>query len=52
MQIVRFKAGDTTRYGALEGNTVIEYAGTPWTTFRRGRKRHSCITSAPSRTRS
>jgi 2-keto-4-pentenoate hydratase/2-oxohepta-3-ene-1,7-dioic acid hydratase in catechol pathway len=41
MLIVRFRVGDATRYGALEGNTVIEYAGTPWTTFRRGRKRHS-----------
>ena len=41
MLIVRCRVGDATRYGALEGNTVIEYAGTPWTTFRRGRKRHS-----------
>ena len=41
MLIVRFRVGDATRYGALEGNTVIEHAGTPWTTFRRGRKRHS-----------
>ncbi len=41
MLIVRFRVGDATRYGALEGNTVIEHAGPPWTTFRRGRKRHS-----------
>ena len=41
MLIVRFRAGDATRYGVLEGGTVIEYSGTPWTTFRRGRKRHS-----------
>ena len=41
MLIVRFRVGDATRYGALEGNTVIEHAGTPWATFRRGRKRHS-----------
>jgi len=40
MQIVRFKAGDKTRYGALEGATVVEYAGTPFTIFRRGRRRH------------
>jgi 2-keto-4-pentenoate hydratase/2-oxohepta-3-ene-1,7-dioic acid hydratase in catechol pathway len=41
MQIVRFRAGDATRYGVLEGLTVLEYSGTPWSTFRRGRKRHS-----------
>ena len=41
MLIVRFRVGDATRYGSLEGTTVVEYAGTPWTTFRRGRKRHS-----------
>src|SRR5437763_12897194 len=41
MLIVRFRAGDATRYGVLEGPTVLEYSGTPWTAFRRGRKRHS-----------
>jgi 2-keto-4-pentenoate hydratase/2-oxohepta-3-ene-1,7-dioic acid hydratase in catechol pathway len=41
MQIVRFRAGDATRYGVLDGMTVLEYSGTPWSTFRRGRKRHS-----------
>ena len=40
MQIVRFKAGDKTRYGALEGVTVVEYAGTPFGIFRRGRRRY------------
>src|SRR2546430_6301113 len=40
MQIVRFKVGDKTRYGALEGATVVEYAGTPFTIFRRGRRRY------------
>ncbi len=34
MKIVRFKAGGKTRYGALEGNRVVEYAGTPYSTFR------------------
>ena len=41
MQIVRFKAGDTTRYGALEGSSIAEYTGTPFTIFRRGRRRHA-----------
>ena len=36
---MRFRVGDTTRYGALDGATVIEYAGTPWTRFQRGRRR-------------
>ena len=40
MLIVRFRAGDTTRYGVLEGAVVLEYSGTPWNAFRRGRKRH------------
>src|SRR5437773_7170836 len=40
MQIVRFKVGDRTRYGVLEGATVVEYAGTPFTIFRRGRHRY------------
>jgi 2-keto-4-pentenoate hydratase/2-oxohepta-3-ene-1,7-dioic acid hydratase in catechol pathway len=41
MLIVRFRAGDATRYGVLEGGTVLEYSGTPWSGFRRGRRRHS-----------
>jgi 2-keto-4-pentenoate hydratase/2-oxohepta-3-ene-1,7-dioic acid hydratase in catechol pathway len=40
MLIVRFRAGETIRYGALEGSVVQEYSGTPWSGFRRGRKRH------------
>jgi 2-keto-4-pentenoate hydratase/2-oxohepta-3-ene-1,7-dioic acid hydratase in catechol pathway len=40
MQIVRFKAGDKTRFGALEGAAVVEYAGTPFGMFRRGRRRY------------
>jgi len=40
VQIVRFKVGDRTRYGVLEGATVVEYAGTPFTIFRRGRHRY------------
>jgi 2-keto-4-pentenoate hydratase/2-oxohepta-3-ene-1,7-dioic acid hydratase in catechol pathway len=40
MQIVRFKAGGKTRYGALEGSAVVEYSGTPWSLFRRGRRRY------------
>jgi 2-keto-4-pentenoate hydratase/2-oxohepta-3-ene-1,7-dioic acid hydratase in catechol pathway len=41
MLIVRFRAGDATRYGVLEGTTVHEYFGTPWSAFRRGRRRHA-----------
>jgi 2-keto-4-pentenoate hydratase/2-oxohepta-3-ene-1,7-dioic acid hydratase in catechol pathway len=40
MQIVRFRAAGKTSYGALEGSTVVEYSGTPFTAFRRGRRRH------------
>jgi 2-keto-4-pentenoate hydratase/2-oxohepta-3-ene-1,7-dioic acid hydratase in catechol pathway len=40
VQIVRFRANDQTRYGVLEGAMVVEYAGTPWQLFRRGRRRH------------
>jgi 2-keto-4-pentenoate hydratase/2-oxohepta-3-ene-1,7-dioic acid hydratase in catechol pathway len=39
MRIVRFRVGDRTRYGVLEGTQVIEYSGTPFTKFRRGRRR-------------
>ncbi len=38
MKIVRFKAGGKTQYGALEGHRVVEYAGTPYGTFRKARK--------------
>jgi 2-keto-4-pentenoate hydratase/2-oxohepta-3-ene-1,7-dioic acid hydratase in catechol pathway len=39
MRIVRFRAAGKTRYGALEGAHVIEYSGTPFGTFKRGRRR-------------
>lgn len=39
MRIVRFRVGGKTRYGVLEGAVVVEYAGTPWSPFRRGRGR-------------
>ena len=39
MRIVRFRAADKTRYGVLEGSQIIEYAGTPYSIFTRGRKR-------------
>jgi 2-keto-4-pentenoate hydratase/2-oxohepta-3-ene-1,7-dioic acid hydratase in catechol pathway len=41
MQIVRFRVEGKTRYGVLDGATVVEYAGTPWSPFRRGRRRYS-----------
>jgi 2-keto-4-pentenoate hydratase/2-oxohepta-3-ene-1,7-dioic acid hydratase in catechol pathway len=40
VQIVRFRAEDQTRYGVVDGTVVVEYAGTPWTFFRRGRRRY------------
>ena len=39
MQIVRFKVDGRTRHGVREGSNVVEYSGTPWTLFRRGRRR-------------
>ena len=39
MQIVRFKTETNTSYGALEGAVVVQYSGTPWSPFRRGRRR-------------
>jgi len=41
VQIVRFRVENKTRYGALEGAVVVEYAGTPWSLFRRGRRRYA-----------
>jgi 2-keto-4-pentenoate hydratase/2-oxohepta-3-ene-1,7-dioic acid hydratase in catechol pathway len=41
MQIVRFRAAGKTRYGALEGSGVVEYSGTPWSLFKRGRRRYA-----------
>ena len=40
MQIVRFRVEDKTRYGVVDGGVVVEYAGTPWSLFRRGRRRY------------
>src|SRR5262245_37750420 len=40
MRIVRFRAGGKIRYGALEGNHILEYAGTPYGTFKKARKRY------------
>jgi 2-keto-4-pentenoate hydratase/2-oxohepta-3-ene-1,7-dioic acid hydratase in catechol pathway len=40
MRIVRFRAGGKTRYGVIEGTHIVEYAGTPYGTFKRGRKRY------------
>ncbi len=39
MKIARFKANGKTRYGILEGNHIVEYAGTPFGPFKRGRKK-------------
>jgi 2-keto-4-pentenoate hydratase/2-oxohepta-3-ene-1,7-dioic acid hydratase in catechol pathway len=39
MQIVRYKTDTNTSYGALEGSEIVEYSGTPWGPFRRGRRR-------------
>ena len=41
MQIVRFRADGKTRYGALEGGAIAEYSGTPFTLFKRARKRYA-----------
>ena len=41
MRIVRFRAAGKTRYGALEGSVVVEYSGTPWSVFKRGRRRYA-----------
>jgi 2-keto-4-pentenoate hydratase/2-oxohepta-3-ene-1,7-dioic acid hydratase in catechol pathway len=40
MKIVRFRAGDKTRYGVLEGTHIVEYAGTPYATFKKARKKY------------
>jgi 2-keto-4-pentenoate hydratase/2-oxohepta-3-ene-1,7-dioic acid hydratase in catechol pathway len=40
MRIVRFRAAGKTRYGVLEGNHILEYAGTPYGTFKKARKRY------------
>jgi 2-keto-4-pentenoate hydratase/2-oxohepta-3-ene-1,7-dioic acid hydratase in catechol pathway len=41
MKIVRFKAAGKTRYGVLEGRHILEYAGTPFGPFKRGRRRYA-----------
>jgi len=40
MRIVRFRAAGKTVYGVLEGNHIVEYAGTPYGTFKKARKRY------------
>jgi 2-keto-4-pentenoate hydratase/2-oxohepta-3-ene-1,7-dioic acid hydratase in catechol pathway len=40
MRIVRFNVGGKTRFGALEATHVVEYSGTPFGSFRRGRRRY------------
>ncbi len=41
MKIVRFRAAGKTRYGVLEGTHIVEYAGTPYGTFKKARKRYA-----------
>jgi 2-keto-4-pentenoate hydratase/2-oxohepta-3-ene-1,7-dioic acid hydratase in catechol pathway len=41
LKIVRFKAGGKTRYGVLSGHLILEYEGTPYGRFKKGRKKHS-----------
>ena len=41
MQIVRFNIDGKTRYGTLEGPAIVEYTGTPFSLFRRGRRRYA-----------
>jgi 2-keto-4-pentenoate hydratase/2-oxohepta-3-ene-1,7-dioic acid hydratase in catechol pathway len=39
MHIARFRADGTTRYGVVEAHHLVEYHGTPFGTFQRGRRR-------------
>jgi 2-keto-4-pentenoate hydratase/2-oxohepta-3-ene-1,7-dioic acid hydratase in catechol pathway len=41
VRIVRFRAAGKTRYGALDGAQIVEYVGTPYGAFRKGRQRHA-----------
>jgi len=41
MKIVRFRSGGKVRYGVLEGTQIVEYAGTPYGTFKKARKRYA-----------
>ena len=40
MQIVRYRLERATCFGVLDGAAVVECSGTPWSSLRRGRKRH------------
>jgi len=40
MRIVRFRIEGKSRYGVIEGAHVVEYSGTPFGAFRRGRRRY------------
>jgi 2-keto-4-pentenoate hydratase/2-oxohepta-3-ene-1,7-dioic acid hydratase in catechol pathway len=40
MKIVRFRAGGKIRYGVLEGIHIVEYAGTPYASFKKARKKY------------
>lgn len=40
MRIVRFRAGGKIRYGVLEGIHIVEYAGTPYGSFKKARKKY------------
>ncbi len=40
MKIVRFRAAGKTRYGVLDGTHIAEYAGTPYGTFKKARKKY------------
>ena len=41
MKIVRFRAAGKTRYGVLEGTQIVEYAGTPYGTFKKARRKYA-----------
>ena len=40
MRIVRFRAAGKIRYGVLEGTHIVAYAGTPYGTFKKARKKY------------
>lgn len=39
MKIVRFRVNQRTRFGVLETSHIVEYSGTPFSTFQRSRRR-------------
>jgi 2-keto-4-pentenoate hydratase/2-oxohepta-3-ene-1,7-dioic acid hydratase in catechol pathway len=41
VKIVRFRAAGKTRYGVLDGARIAEYAGTPYGTFKKARKKYA-----------